>query len=261
MFGQRYWKRLHKDNENRRGDWCGWRYLEAHRCVCGQVECTLQGACHCGCSQIAEIAKVTQHGTFPPYSISGLPSKYIKGHDSRVGKRKGRKNRAVLREVESMRKADVCLCGEVACSFNGLCHCGCGGVPHKAKATRVDTAGVRTAIGGSPVLYIKGHTPQHQKGRDSLGFVGDRTFQPSRGYWLIYMPEHPRAVKGRVLEHIYLAEKRLGRPLLYYGFNNGNNEVVHHRNLDSTDNRLSNLVVMSARDHVALHRRIELERK
>ena len=64
---------------------------------------------------------------------------------------------------------------------------------------------------------------------------GGSYIEPEKGYRMIRMPEHPRARKsGYVLEHILVAEKKLGRPLLP-------GEEVHHRNLNRADNRPGNL--------------------
>lgn len=49
------------------------------------------------------------------------------------------------------------------------------------------------------------------------------------------------------LEHRYLMEKYLGRKL-------NRNEHIHHINGDKSDNRLENLVVMSARKHTRMHK-------
>lgn len=50
----------------------------------------------------------------------------------------------------------------------------------------------------------------------------------------------------RVFEHRYIMEKYLGRPL-------HSNEVVHHINEDTLDNRLSNLKVMGRGEHTVHH--------
>ena len=60
--------------------------------------------------------------------------------------------------------------------------------------------------------------------------------------------KHYRYTTGGVYEHILVAERMLGRPLL-------DGERVHHKNLIRHDNRPDNLEVLTNSEHAALHGR------
>lgn len=67
----------------------------------------------------------------------------------------------------------------------------------------------------------------------------------------VYAPWHPQANLGgnggtHILEYRLIAEKLVGRRLKP-------NEIVHHKNGDVTDNRLSNLAVMTQSEHAREH--------
>jgi len=69
----------------------------------------------------------------------------------------------------------------------------------------------------------------------------------SEGYVLIKKPNYPYTQKsGYIPEHKYKTEKKIGRPLK-------ENEIVHHKNGDKTDNRLENLELMTRKQHVKHH--------
>jgi hypothetical protein len=71
-----------------------------------------------------------------------------------------------------------------------------------------------------------------------------------RNYWTILRRGHPRGGStGRVLEHILIAEKAIGRYLF-------EPHQVHHVNYIGTDNRNSNLVICEDEQyHNLIHRR------
>lgn len=71
---------------------------------------------------------------------------------------------------------------------------------------------------------------------------GGRHIERRHGYVKIFVPG-----RGQVLEHRYVMEQHLGRPL-------HPDEHIHHLNRDKTDNRIENLVLTSNSEHQYLHR-------
>ncbi|NEC17906.1 HNH endonuclease [Streptomyces parvus] len=88
-----------------------------------------------------------------------------------------------------------------------------------------------------------------QPGKSNPNWKGGRTIA-SNGYVLIKQPGHHRAdCRGYVYEHIVVAEKAIGRPVV-------KGEQVHHKNHIKTDNRPENLQVKASRAaHAAEHRK------
>lgn len=91
------------------------------------------------------------------------------------------------------------------------------------------------------------------KGRRSGHWKGGRLFD-SKGYVLIYSPNHPDANnRGYIQEHRLVMEEHLGRMLLH-------TEIVHHINGIKDDNRIENLALFSdSVSHTKHHRFLDLQ--
>jgi len=75
------------------------------------------------------------------------------------------------------------------------------------------------------------------------------------GYKVIYKPGHPNAMtsnnwNGWVYEHIFIASFEHGRPLR-------KGEEVHHLDGNKLNNNYQNLIVLTKKSHVRLHRWLE----
>lgn len=115
----------------------------------------------------------------------------------------------------------------------GYCHCGCG---NKTKLSDSSNA-KRGWVKGKPRKYLQGHHGGNWKGGISN----------SRGYTIIYNPDHLRARrKGYVLEHIAIAQKALGKELPI-------GSVVHHEN--GSKNSGSLIICQDQSYHMLLHQR------
>jgi hypothetical protein len=74
------------------------------------------------------------------------------------------------------------------------------------------------------------------------------------GYILIYKPNHPEAIQNYILEHRYIIEQHINRPLK-------KNEVVHHKGIkypigsieNKQDNRIENLELLIKYKHDRFH--------
>jgi hypothetical protein len=63
---------------------------------------------------------------------------------------------------------------------------------------------------------------------------------------MVYAPEHPHAYQKYVPEHRLIVEKALGRYLT-------TDECVHHIDMDMSNNNISNLLLMTRKEHLSMH--------
>jgi len=77
---------------------------------------------------------------------------------------------------------------------------------------------------------------------------GKKERRVDNGYVRLLRPEHPRARRGYVGEHILIAEEKIGRPLK-------DCEIVHHIDHNRSNNSPDNLAVMRKKRHGGLEAR------
>jgi hypothetical protein len=75
----------------------------------------------------------------------------------------------------------------------------------------------------------------------------------TNGYWYIYKPDYHRAQGVYAKRADLVMEEKLGRLLQP-------NEVVHHKNRDTTDDSVDNLEVMDDNEHCAERNRAAAKR-
>jgi hypothetical protein len=74
------------------------------------------------------------------------------------------------------------------------------------------------------------------------------TLRKMGGYWWEKVAESTTWGRSWKLQHRLVMERHLGRYL-------DRDEIVHHKNENKLDNRLSNLQVMTIHEHIRAHRR------
>ena len=142
--------------------------------------------------------------------------------------------------------------------FSGKCYCGCGGYTELASTTRRNRDGSLCSVRGYSLRYLEGHEPQIQPGSRNANFKG---IQRRSGYVMLYKPDHQRAVRDYVPEHVLVMENGIGRHLSYYGFNHRDNEIVHHKDEVRDNNDPGNLVLLTHGEHSRRHRKAEMGKK
>lgn len=124
----------------------------------------------------------------------------------------------------------------------GYCQCGCGKKTNIAKWDDKSKGWHK----GQPFRFLKGHNLKQLGKRNTEKAIGNKGLS-SHGYVRV------RTEQGRQYEHILVAEGMLGRPLKYFGPGHPDNEVVHHRDGDKTNNNPDNLQILTHSEHVAWH--------
>ena len=243
---------MHKPRKNS----ARFKYVAGNKCICGAIGCSLYGKCHCGCMRRTNKAVCTTKNTEGHYqSIEGLPSRYCKGHFLKGTTHEGRRPKGSLNLKSRAELKELLALGE----FSGVCYCGCGQETPPSKQTRRNPDGTLAQVLGYPRRYVQGHEPALATGVKSPFFKGGRLKNPY-GYILLYVPEHPRAVRGYVKEHILVMEAHLGRYLKKkdnHGPNVAEDEIGHHRNEIKDDNDLENLQLMTHSGHIKFHRKFK----
>lgn len=90
--------------------------------------------------------------------------------------------------------------------------------------------------------------PNGRNGKLAANWKGGRRIANQAGYICVYSPSHPyRTKEGYVMEHRLVMEKKLGRYLKP-------TEIVHHKDGDKSNNRISNLEYIQTKgEHVRRH--------
>lgn len=126
-------------------------------------------------------------------------------------------------------------------------------IGHRFDLTRQRVGQIVTASGRPPKEGTGGNGRNAVRGEDHPCWNGGVAYSTA-GYRMVRKQDHHRAdERGYVLEHILVAEEKLGRPI-------GTDEAVHHVNGVKDDNRPENLEVMDFAEHSRMHRREQLER-
>ena len=181
--------------------------------------------CKCNCG-----------GELHSIDVNGHPVEYIKGHnkegflDRPLCARCNRPNKIVSRGICS-----TCIkreYSERSPMIKCICKPECPVMIHSI------------GLNGKPQRYAPGH---NFNGANNPNFKGYRILEDD--YWIVYAPDHPNARKsGYVLEHRKVMADHLGRKLEDW-------EEIHHKDENTLNNEISNLLVTNHKEHRNLHRR------
>ena len=111
--------------------------------------------------------------------------------------------------------------------------------------TKEDLRVYRNISGGSRKTQFKSEPKLEFKRNGNPNWKGGKTTSGA-GYILVLNTEHPNNVSGYVLEHRLVMENKIGRLL-------NKDEIVHHINGITEDNRIENLLILTQGEHTRLH--------
>jgi hypothetical protein len=144
------------------------------------------------------------------------------------------------------------------------CACGCGGLTSGKNDPRRPNRFIKghyspmgdTARAAKISTSLKGHECSDETRRKlSIAHTGKVPRILIRGYAMIYVPDHPHAnSSGRVMEHRLVIERILGRYL-------DPSEHIHHIDFSRSNNRASNLKIVTNAEHQRIHRAEEKRRR
>lgn len=176
--------------------------------------------CECGCGNPAPFSKENRKRNG---YIKGQPTRFIKGHGSRVVSNPLYFPESLWNDLEKLYVKQKLSTIDIA-KIKG-CH-------SETIVEHLHKMGITTRTHREQQLNrFKNHPPTHQ-----LKIIKD-------GYVLIYQPDHPYADhQGHVREHRLVMEAKLGRYLFPW-------EKVHHKFGIRDDNRPEMLEILSPGEH------------
>lgn len=206
-------------------DMCSACYKLEQHLMSSMIKCK----CNCG-------------GELHSLDINGKPAEYIKGHNKEgfldrplcakcnlpnkiVGR--GICSTCIKREYSERSPMIKCVCSEE-----------CKVMIHSI------------GLNGKPQKYA----PKHNFNKESNpNFNGYRYLED--GYWLVYDPTNKKARKnGYIREHRKIMAEHIGRDLEQW-------EEIHHIDLNTQNNEISNLLLVNHAQHRGLHKKDMTNRK
>ena len=159
-----------------------------------------------------------------------------------------RKYSCIVSTKGSLYTCECVLCGSLFTTYKSRCELGRGKFCSKT-CSRINDIHTLTTTGFG-TRFLTGTKPCNTKGfRYTCARGGGHRYKQ------LHLPTHPMADKnGYVREHRFIMEQQIGRYLL-------KEEIVHHINGDTLDNRVENLELMDHKEHRRLHLKDTLHKR